>query len=370
MNKVPAPSVEYGISVDLRRPAASVALDDAQREQAASVLGGLLEQVEGADGPDGAVVLVDSTWTAVHPEGALILLVVHAPSLDVAEAGVHDILIEVLARNEVLSGWTVARCQVGFDQRFVEAGLRAADGPGAPPDDPAERVRRSARQPRADVADVDEDEAAWRSRVAGYASSVRAFGPAAFGAGADGDGDQSAALAAGALVAASTMFIDEQIEDITTLARLGGTVGSSPEMFLALGELPSLFAHCYDGRFARKFLVSTIMVTGRLSAPQWEQPACVAEALALHLIVKRAGDLLIDHGWLNQDDAEDLYAEIDDATLEDTDIECLYAEGPDKSSGDAARHRDVDAASWTWFEPISQRAVHPFTIDAHAALGA
>jgi len=206
-----------------------------------------------------------------------------------------------------------------------------------------------------------EDEAAWRARVAGYARSVRAFAPADLDDSDGGDGDQ-AALAAGALVLASTMLIDEAIEDIATLMQQGGTVASNGDMFLALGELPPRFADGYDGRFARKFLVATVTVTGRLSAPQWEPPTCTAETLALHLVVRRAGDLLVDHGCLDEQQARSLYAGFEEAAFEDGDFERLYMEGLEETA-DTHHAGEADAIPQTWFEPKTEQPAHVFTIE-------
>jgi hypothetical protein len=52
----------------------------------------------------------------------------------------------------------------------------------------------------------DQSEAGWRVRVAGYAESMQAFDPSVFQTDDDRDGSHDAALAAGALILASTML--------------------------------------------------------------------------------------------------------------------------------------------------------------------
>jgi hypothetical protein len=205
--------------------------------------------------------------------------------------------------------------------------------------------------------DGTNEEAAWRRRVIGRAAAVQAFDADDFG------GGDVAAIAAGALAVASTIFIDEVIEDITTLAHRGGTVADSDGAFLAFAELPPRFAHHYDGRFARKFLVATVAVTGRLVAARWEWPACVAEALALHVVVRRAGELLTDHECLDEQLARDVYAGFEDAAFEDADHELLYQ--PDLSGGAVTRR--LSAGPLSWFDPISTAAVHPFTVESEVA---
>lgn len=212
-------------------------------------------------------------------------------------------------------------------------------------------------QPYLLLAEADPDEAEWRARVAGSAQLIRAFDPTAFETGGDG---ATVELAAGALVLASTMLIDEQIEDTMTLSRSGGTAASSSDELLAMGELPALFAAGYDGRFARRFLIALVAITGRLSMPNWEPPACMAEALALHLVVRRAAELLADHGCLNNEEALNLYAGFEDLAFEDTDFERLYVEGLEDSVDGATDIGDASTVSRAWFAPTSPRPVHLF----------
>jgi len=85
---------------------------------AAALLTTVLDQVSsGRD--DGAEVLIDRHWIGTHPQGALILLVLDAPSLDIAELATHDIMLQVLEEAELLADWQVATCAVGFDERFI-----------------------------------------------------------------------------------------------------------------------------------------------------------------------------------------------------------------------------------------------------------
>lgn len=96
-----------------------------------------------------------------------------------------------------------------------------------------------------EAAGADEDvgeEGAWWERVTGYAASLRAFDAVEFAGDGEND-DHTAALGAGALVVVSTIFIDEVMGDIATLARDGGAVADDDSQFLALAELPGAVHH-------------------------------------------------------------------------------------------------------------------------------
>lgn len=360
MSDESVPATEYAVTAHVRPPAATDVLDAEQREDVALVLKEFLDQVDSVVGPDGGMILVNSCWAGVYPRGALILIGVHALSLEAAEGGVRAIVGEVLERSEVLSEWTVKRCEVSLNRHLVEAAQRTAEDGASTPDELAGRAYEHPSR-TSGPGYLVEDEAAWAERVAGYARTIRAFDAAAF----DPADEQRAALAAGALTVASTMFIDELIEDINTLAERGATVASSRECLLALGELPWRLAAGYGGRFARKFLVAAIMVTGRLSASKWTRPACLAEALALHLVVRRAEQLLLDHGHIDEEEQGQLYADFEARVLDGFDLALLYPFGlGEYGGGEDLIPRDlVDAALLSWFSPVSQRGIHLFMID-------
>jgi hypothetical protein len=362
--------VEYGVSIDLKPPADSPDLDPLQAEGAGSLLDRVLDQVDGAQDADGGDIAVERYWVGAHPEGALVLLVLDADSLEIAEGAAREIMVEVLERSELLTSWRIAGCEVGFDQRFAEAGLQAADGPGVPPEDPADRARWHAeqRQPAA-AGGEPHPENDWRQWVINHAHLLRAFDPEVFD---PGDGDaQTALLAAGALIFATTMVIDELFQDIKTLSADNGTVADSDGVFLVLEDLPPRFAHHYNGRFAHQFLVATVMVTGRLSAEEWASPASVGETLALHLVVGRARDLLEQHDVLDGQALRHLYNEFEEAAFDDLDHEWLYQAELDGFEDDAdfkAQLGPTDMRVGSWFRQIANVPgfVHSFSVDIDA----
>jgi len=212
--------------------------------------------------------------------------------------------------------------------------------------------------------DNDREEADWRARVAGYADSMQAFDPAIFRSDDDEVDGQTAALAAGALIVASTMLIDELLEDITTMAPFGHADRAGLNRLLALGELPPQFADRYDGRFARKFLVAAVLIIGRFSAPRWEPPCSFAEALALHIVVQRAKALLVDHGCLDEQQAQDLYAGFEDAAFEDGDHEWLDQAARTTGREGAGAATSPEVVLQSWFEPFLGTRTHPFLAES------
>ncbi|WP_229075028.1 hypothetical protein [Actinoplanes sp. DH11] len=316
--------MESGASITLNAPPATTLLDPLQVEGVASLLDRLLDQLEGAHNEDGDdEVVVVRYWIGAHPEGALVLLVLDADSLVIAEAAARDAMQQLLEHSEHLTDWLVDTCEVGFNQQFVDAGLQAADGPDVPPADPAERARWLAEQSQPPIAMAGVDaEIDWRKYVIDHASQLRAFDSDVFGL---GDDEDTARLAAGALIFACTLVIDELFQDIATLAKSKASIADTDDVFMVLDDLPERFAQHYNGRFARQFLIAAVTITGRLTADGWAPPSCIAEALALHVVVENAKVLLDGHDLLDNDIVlDEIYNGFDDAAYEDLDHEWLY----------------------------------------------
>jgi hypothetical protein len=181
--------------------------------------------------------------------------------LDIAEHAARDLTLEVLEDTEFLADWQIVSCQVGFDERFVEAGLDAADGLDAPPADVAaaagvaHRTRRHRTRRRRGRG----------CRLARLDPRPRDLPPAfdsdVFDTAAD---SELARLAAGALVLAAGTIVDELFQDLEILtdddrSGAGTVVGSGP--YFVLDNLPRQFANTYDLRFTRRFLVAAVTVT-------------------------------------------------------------------------------------------------------------
>ncbi|NMO53447.1 hypothetical protein HH310_19940 [Actinoplanes sp. TBRC 11911] len=363
--------MEYGVSVVLGLSSGGPKMDPLQVEGAASLLSRILDEIDAVDGPEGVDVVLDRYWVGAHPEGASVLLVIEADSLPVAEAAAREVVVSVLKRSELLADWRLVKCEVALDERFAEVGLQVPDDAELPPADPAERAiwHRHKQRGLADPA-RSEGEIDWRGWTMRHAEQMRAFNREVFD-GVDGQSDE-ARLAAGALIFAATLLVDELFEDIETLRDSGNdTPTDGDHAYFVLGGLPDRFAHRYDLRFTRNFLIVTIVVTGRLTQPHWASPASVAEALALHVLVERARAFLEMHDLLDADTIGDLYSAFEDAAFDDLDHEFLYRRELDGFEDDedfTSRMRVTNMRVEEWFRPVnlSDAHVHPYTVDVSA----
>jgi hypothetical protein len=133
------------------------------------------------------------------------------------------------------------------------------------------------------------------------ARSLRAFDVDTFTLDPDsGSEGERALVAAGALITACTSFVDLLVEDIATIATTGVATAyeaaAKGHVLGALDRLPPAYDDHYTARFATKLLVATVSVTGRLAEPDWIPMACLAEQLALYLLVDEAAVLLERYG--------------------------------------------------------------------------
>jgi hypothetical protein len=354
--------VEYAVSVDVRPAAGAPVLDALQTEGAASLLGRVLDEIESAQSESDEVVDLDDYWVGAHPEGAVVLLHVDADSLPAAEAAGRDILVQVLDRTKLLADWRVTRCEVELSAGAAEAALNEDDD-GLPPADPAERARWLAEQAEPATSQWDDD-TDWHAWTLGHAGLLRAFELDVFVSGDDED-EETARLAAGALIFAVGLVIDELFQDLESLGRgEGDNVADSTGVFFVLEDLPQRFAQHYTVRFVHRFLAATVMITGRLAQDQWASPACVAEALALHIVVARARAFIEEHELLEPEDIRALYHGFDDAAFDDVDHELLYRQDLDGFEDDAEfseQFRTSDMRVESWFEQCEHSEGHVHT---------
>ncbi|WEV26357.1 hypothetical protein OYE22_15000 [Streptomyces sp. 71268] len=389
--------MKYAVSVDAQIPSGDPELDALHRVGVVALLERGFESVEAIDGPDGVEVDILDTFVGVHPGGALMKVFVDAPMLELAEEAVRSLVDELLERSELLAGWTVARCAVELHADLAKESLDAALGPGAPPDDLASRRARLRGQggdgPAAEAPGDPVDSAAMRDTFRGLADQLRAFGPEAFGgppesAGADetvGAGGPDAAggpsgahdrqgpvvstadarLAAGALVYGTDLLLDELFQDVCALDEDGGSVADCDEPMWLLDELPRRYALRYDARFARRFLVTAIALTTRFTQGTFERPSCVAEELALRLLLREAEIALDLFGLL--DDGVSLALEcFADSVYEDMNHEWLYDDSMDgiDESPVGAYLGVAPMGISRWFTPFAPgRYVHPYAAD-------
>ena len=163
------------------------------------------------------------------------------------------------------------------------------------------------------------------------------------------------------------VVLDHLFMDLQTLAteHHGASVADLDDAaFFVLHELPSRYAHRYDALFVQEFIVATVDVTRRFTAG-WEPLACVAQELALRMILNGAefqlelAEVKLSDGWR---------AEIEDALFEDLDHEMLFdasLDGIEDDSEQLAELRSAPLAFADWFTPFNaDRRLPPYLLDS------
>lgn len=371
----------YVVTVETCIPEGTPEMDPLQRAGAVALIEDGFDSVRAVEAPGGVRVGILDSIVAVHPEGALLKVFVDAPALEPAEDSVRVLVDELLERSELLADWTIDRCEVELHQDLARKSLDAAEGPDAPPDDPAARKARhtagTGDEGTAAAADADARRASLRGRLLDLAAELRSFPPAVFGVLAAEDdemdtGDDrfavapvSARLAAGALVHATELLVAELFEDVQVLTQEDATVAECEGPLWHLERLPDRYALQYDARFARRFLVTVIAMTTRFTDGGFRRLACVAEGFALRLLLGRATTTLEREGLLDDEVGAALEA-FAASVYEDTDHEWLYgdaADGTDEIAPWAGLGVELMAFG-SWFTPFqADRYVHPSAAD-------
>ncbi|MGW6274734.1 hypothetical protein [Streptomyces sp. NPDC055060] len=365
----------YAVSVDIRIAGGTAELDELQRVGAAALLENGFETVEEIAGPDGMEIKLLDTFVGVYPGGALLKVFVDAPALEFAEEAVQELVEDLLERTDLLEDWTVARCQVELHPDLAKESLDAADGPDAPPNDV--ESRRARLMGLAAGAASTDDATGTTAEADAIRAKIRTMAPrlTAFGAGGEGEGEgeggargaasESAELAAGALIWGTDVLLDELFQDTHALDRESTNVAEAEGPLWLLDELPPRYALQYDARFARRFLVTAIALTTRLTDGSFLRLSCVAEELALRLLLHEAEVTLDTFGLLDEDvsSALESFAEL---VYEDMDHEWLYddaMDGIDESElGEALGVTPMNITNW--FTPFNKdRYVHPYATD-------
>ncbi|MFJ9537625.1 hypothetical protein ACIRPX_10255 [Streptomyces sp. NPDC101225] len=347
----------YAVTVDVELPKGGSELDVLQREGVVFLLRKGLDSIAAIEGPDGMEVdLVDDVIT-VHPRGARLKLCVDAPALEFAEDAAREVVAELLERTEPLTAWEITRCGVELAPEVLQESLDAADGPDAPPADPAERARRhAAGTPSGDTGRRDDtDVADMRRRLRLLAPGLRAFPLTSFGHSEDEEkrivSREAAEIAAGAVVYAIDLLVDELFTDLAGLEEDGPTVADTDAPFMILDELPRQFAQQYSVLFARRLTVTAVALTGRLTQPHFGRLSCVAEELLLKFLVGQA-EATADLYELLSEEVETALQVFADGVGDDMDHEWLYA-----PAGNGAGKGLVQ----DWFLPFGDEGyVHPY----------
>lgn len=411
----------YVVTVETCIPDGAAELDALGRFGAVVLLERGFDSVAGVEGPDGVAVDVFDVTVAAHPGGAVLTVNVGAPALETAEDAAGAVTQEVLDRAEPLAGWLVLSSEVRLHTGLAQQSLAAADGPGAPPSDPALRRARHAgrpaigpqtprpwRTPRTEDGDVldvlasldgrggtggaggtggfrggvdddrdpwdlaglgeggdadgagyDEDADLWadvleeapdpEAELRSMAFRLHAFDPAVFGAPED-----TAALAAGALVHAAEVLIDELYDDVQALAEEDTDVASCESHLWHLDRLPVRPRARYDELFARRFLVTAVALTTRFTDGSFRRLGCPAEELVLRFLLEQARVAL------------DLYGLLDDAVATALDRFGAHVRQAGGPGPHPCRRAGSERGADGWFAPFGEeRYVHPYALDAY-----
>ncbi|MET9759559.1 hypothetical protein ABZ016_10935 [Streptomyces sp. NPDC006372] len=351
----------YVVTVDTRIPEHTPEMDPLQRAGAVALIEDGFDSVEAIEGPgDGGEAELLDAIVAVHPGGALLKVFVDASALELAEEAVRLVVSELLEQSELLADWRIARCEVELHPELAQESLDAADGPDAPPDDPADRKARHSERPTTEDEPEEGKEShgaeAVRDHMLTLAAELRSFPPTMFGT-----SPEDAKLAAGALVYTMNVLVDELFQDVQTLTEEGTSAAECNEPLWHFEDLPERYALQYDARFARRFLVTVIAMTTRFTNGSFQQLSCVAEELALRLLLHETNVTLETYGLLD-DGVSAALETFAGNVYEDMDHEWLYDDSMDGiDESDAGPALGVAPMAFrTWFTPFEEGSyVHP-----------
>ncbi|MFC9227782.1 hypothetical protein ACFTZI_02220 [Streptomyces decoyicus] len=364
--------VTYVVSVDTCLPDGAAELDALQREGVLFLLRKGIDAIDAVEGPDGVEVEIFDSILAAHSGGALLKLFVDAPDLETAEDAVREAVGEILEQSELLGEWQITKCEVELHPEIAQQSLDAADGPDVPPADPAARAAQhaEARAEAATAGKLTNDEVeAMRVKVRAMAPRLTAFGLDSFGWYENDDESsvdrEHAELAAGALVYAIDLLVDQLFHDVKTLSETRKSVEEYDGLLWYLDDLPAQFAAQYTVLFARRFLVTAVSFTGRLTRDESVRLGCVAEEFLLNFLLREAEVVLDTYGLLSEGVASAWEAFADEA-LEDSDCEPWYETATDEADegSDASKPQAGAVDVERWFTPFDERCfVHPYAVN-------
>ncbi|MGW1274242.1 hypothetical protein ACWD5A_37305, partial [Streptomyces sp. NPDC002491] len=209
-----------------------------------------------------------------------------------------------------------------------------------------------------------------RTRMLRLAEALRSFPPATFGAAGAADSSGAGAggaagLAAGALLHTTGALVGELFEDLQVLTQEDAAVAECEGPLWHLEHLPDRYALQYDARFARRFLVTLIAMTARFTDGSFQRIGCVAEGLALRLLLNETATTLERYGLMDDDVSAALDA-FADHVYEGVEHQWLYDDALGVSDGSAAgAGPGVEPLEFrSWFTPFEESGyVHPAAAD-------
>lgn len=153
----------------------------------------------------------------------------------------------------------------------------------------------------------------------------------------------------------------------TTIENLGTSYDSdwSANNWLIGTMLPPRYELKYTGDFARKFFVCLITVVWKLGQREIVRPSCVAEELAVHVLIEEAKAVMQERG----EEAD--FGGFEDVYFEDLDFEFLYDDAYDGIEiSDLGEQMGVTNLAFAeWFarfgppESPDYLEVHPYAAD-------
>ncbi|GLZ42926.1 hypothetical protein [Actinokineospora sp. NBRC 105648] len=346
--------MEYQLTADVSPAADTPDLDPLQRHGVAALLDEQLDLLAGIEGPDGVEVEPLDHRVAVHPGGAVITWLLDAPALAFAEEAARHVLTELLAQTDLISTWTVGRCEVIATDDDLAAALGAGEVEEDEDDEPEL---------------TEEEVAALREELRTSSLSLRAFGLDAFGYVEDQDGpvsEDAARLVAGAMVQAMEILTDELFADVQELEDAESSA-NEVEALSVLNQLPARYAEHYGALFAKQFLVVTAILGYRLAQPDWTPPLCTAEALALHVLKAETAVQLDLAGLLDELPLKEIFAAFDERVFADLDHERVYDLDEDSGEDEIDLLGTPGLDFDEWFLPRGTDVLHPYLATEHYA---
>lgn len=166
---------------------------------------------------------------------------------------------------------------------------------------------------------------------------------------------QNATVLRGSIHWAYESFIDELFDDISILRQNPNTVDET----LQICNLPPLYRAHYGPLFAQRFLAVALDL-GTALASSFQTPTCVAQELALRLVIDRIK--ILPDALPSLELPEDWQELLLDSLFEDLDHELLYDPELDGISHDPALASlgmaDLDVSAW--FIPFGDSPVNPY----------
>ena len=325
--------MEYQLTAEVVPPVGTPALDALQRHGVAALLDEHLDLLAEIEGPDGVEIEPVDHRVSVQDGGASITWVLDAPALAFAEDAARQVLGELLERTELLTDWTVRRCEVTASDEDLAAALAGIDIEGTDDAD----TEQGDVEIKIDLDHLDaltilgepseDDVAAKRDHLSEAAEGLGAFGPDAFGHDQDDEDNEisedDAALVAGALIAGLELLTEELFVDIQTLEE-AGTPASEHEVLWVLHDLPTRYAGHYTALFAKKFLITTAVLGYRLALPDWDGPLNTAEVLAIRLAEGAARNQLDAAGLTEELPLDAMFETFEEYAFGDLDVNDLF----------------------------------------------